>query len=374
MRRPMRRLRRYALFLALVVGSIAGVDQWLFHGRKASERTAEGQGAPPQISTEQREEAVRGPFASRAACEAALRGRSRSPSTKRAPRLGTWNVRWFPFGTANGKDPAQRTDIAWLACAIALLDVDVLAVQEFLDNPEGRSAALDLTAKLDALTGGRHRLELDDCTGNGRQHVGLLWNDERVQLSDVRSIAALNPAGSMCASSLRPGLGARARFVDGTDLHVISVHLDSGEQQRDFDRRAVTIAALDSLLPALRSQDEDLIILGDFNAMGCERCTPTVSASDELRTLDASLSALELRRLVHPPGNQCTHYYRGQAGLLDLAIASAPLKERLASVRAEGACAALECGKPKRGTTVAAWQALSDHCPLVIELKQARKR
>ena len=372
MRRAMRRLRRYALFLALVLGSIAGIDQWLFHGEEAGERTAEGQGAPPPISAEKREEAVRGPFASRAACEAALR--ARSPSAKRAPRLGTWNVRWFPFGSASGKDAGQRTDIAWLACAIALLDVDVLAVQEFLDNPEGRGAALDLTAKLDALTGGRHRLELDDCSGNGRQHVGLLWNEKRVQLSDVRSIAALNPAGSMCASSLRPGLGARAVFVDGTDLHLVSVHLDSGKQARDFDRRAGSIAALDSLLPAWRAQDRDLIILGDFNAMGCDGCAPAVSASDELRTLDASLGALDLHRLPHRPGNQCSHYYRGHAGLLDLAVASAPLRERLASVRAECVCAALECGKPKRGTTVAAWQSLSDHCPLVVELKQVRER
>jgi predicted extracellular nuclease len=278
-------------------------------------------------------------------------------------------VRWFPRGTHNGKDPTQRTDVAWLACAIALLDVDVLAVQEFLDNPEARNASADLLEKLDAITGGRHRLELDECAGSGRQHVGLLWNERRVTLSDARSIAALNPVGTTCGASLRPGFGAYARFADGTGLHVISVHLDSGEQLRDFEHRKASLSALDGVLRELHAGDTDALVLGDYNAMGCSVCTPKVAASEELSAIDSFVRSVGVTRLEQPLGNRCSHYYRGHPGLLDLALVSESLHSQVASLRAEGVCAALECSRPRRGASLFAWQTLSDHCPVVIALK-----
>ena len=47
-------------------------------------------------------------------------------------RIGTWNVRWFPDGVP-GVAPERRrnpTNIEWLACAIAYINVDVLGMQE----------------------------------------------------------------------------------------------------------------------------------------------------------------------------------------------------------------------------------------------------
>ena len=37
-------------------------------------------------------------------------------------------------------------------------------------------------------------------------------------------------------------------------------------------------------------------------------------------------------------------------------------------LRAEGACRALECGRPARGASPASLERLSDHCPLVLQL------
>jgi endonuclease/exonuclease/phosphatase family metal-dependent hydrolase len=381
MLRAMRRVRRFVsrvlglvfVLVVLFVGSLVGFDQ--------SEAAHHLDRAPPSPKPPAERKASRsqlkGPFGSPEACNEAWAARSQSRREARAqrgPRLGTWNVRWFPLGSKNGKNLAEHTDIAWLACAIAWLDVDVLAVQEFLDNPAARVAQQELLAQLDALTGGRHQLELDDCAGSGRQHVGLLWNEARVKLESARSIAALNPAGSMCASSLRPGFGARARFADGTDLHVISVHLDSGIEARDYEHRATSVHALRELLPALRSTDQDVLVLGDYNAMGCSKCAPAVTASDELGALDATVGRLSLRRLEHPLGNRCTHYYKGHAGLLDLAIASAPLRERVVRTGAEGVCEALACERPKRGERPLAWDTLSDHCPVIVQLEPSSKR
>lgn len=381
MLRAMRRVRRLfsrALVLAvLVLGSLAGLDQWLLHADEGAETNAAP--APRTTPATERKASgsqLKGPFGSPEACTAAWAARSKSvleARKKRGPRIGAWNVRWFPLGSKDGKNLAEHTDIGWLACAIALLDVDVLAVQEFLDSPKARAAQLDLIAQLDALTGGRHRLELDDCAGSGRQHVGLLWNEQRVTLKGLRSIASLNPTGSMCGSSLRPGFGGRARFSDGTDLHVISVHLDSGIEARDFEHRATSVHTLRELLPTLRSSDEDVLVLGDFNAMGCSKCAPVVSASDELSKLDATAAGLSLHRLEHALGNRCTHYYRGHAGLLDLALASTSLMTRVERTGAAGVCEALVCERPKRGERPLAWDTLSDHCPVIVQLTPALK-
>lgn len=377
MLRAMRRVRRFVvrvlLLAVLVLGSLAGLDQWVLH----ADELGPAETPPPTPDVSRKYAALPGPFGSPEACAKLWAERSQSVSaarSRRGPRIGSWNVRWFPLGSESGKNLADRTDLDWLACAIAQLDVDVLALQEILDNAEARAAQLDLIDKLDALTGGRHRLELDDCTGGRRQHVGLLWNEARVKLESVRSIAALNPAGSMCASSLRPGLGGHARFEDGSDLHVISVHLDSGEKARDFQHRAVSVRALASILPELRARDADALVLGDYNAMGCSDCAPAVTAKDELAQLDGSLSELALHRLEHGLGNRCTHYYRGRGGLLDLAVATAPLKDRLQAVHASGVCEALACERPRRGETARAWEVLSDHCPLIVQLERASKR
>jgi endonuclease/exonuclease/phosphatase family metal-dependent hydrolase len=377
MLRAMRRLKRWALLLAVVIGSIAWLDQWLLAAGEPAPVEQPEQAERAEAAESRGKEAVEGAFGSRAGCEEALRARderrARAELRPRGPRIATWNVRWFPRGSANGKDRSERTDVAWLACAIALLDVDVLAVQEILSDLDGRRAALDLTARLDELTGGRYRLELDDCAGGGRQHVGLLWNEERVTMRALGSIAALNPTGEMCAGSLRPGFGGHARFADGTDLHVVSVHLDSGEQTRDFENRGRSVAALSDVISALATSDRDALVLGDFNAMGCDACRPVVSAADELSALDAKLKAIGLERLVHDEAdNRCSHYYRARAGLLDLAVASASIAGRVATTRADGVCTALRCERPGRGKGVAAWQNLSDHCPVVLELKPSR--
>jgi hypothetical protein len=261
MRRVRRFVARVLVLAVLVLGSLAGLDQWVLH----ADEPAPAPAPPPERSeppAPRKRSAFSGPFGSPEACRKAWAERARSVSearSKRGPRIASWNVRWFPLGSDDGKNLAEHTDLDWLACAIAQLDVDVLAVQEFLDNAEARAARLDLIEKLDALTGGRHRIELDECAGGRRQHVGLLWNEARVTLDDVRSIAALNPKGAMCAASLRPGIGAHARFVDGTDLHVISVHLDSGEEARDYEHRGRSVRALASLLPELRRRDADVL-------------------------------------------------------------------------------------------------------------------
>jgi endonuclease/exonuclease/phosphatase family metal-dependent hydrolase len=281
-------------------------------------------------------------------------------------------VRWFPYGEKR-RDGAHGTDVPWLACAIASMDVDVLAVQEFVQDAGGRSALLDLRARLDELTHGRWRDQLDDCSASGFQHVGFLYDSARVQLRSAQTLGGLNPGASACAHNLRPGFGAYARFGGGPDLSLIALHLDSGVDARDFGHRARSLAALSSVLKQLdqHARDPDLLLLGDFNTMGCKHCEPPVTAGTELAHLDAELRALSLTRLHAPAEHACSQYHRGKAGMLDHIVASAGMEELATGARVEvfGPCRDLACGPAGRGEDVDAWEHLSDHCPLVVELR-----
>jgi len=330
-----------------------------------------GTGKPPRPPNQGA--ALAGPFGSLAACEAAVRGKPHRAKGA-PPRIGTWNIRWFPRGSAKGDDPDRRTDVAWLACAIASLEVDVLAMQEIVQDPQGRAALLDLQARLDARTGGRWQAHADACPGSGRQHVGLLFDASRVELDDAREIAALNPGDGACALNLRPGFGARARFGDGTQVDIVTLHLDSGLTPRDHDHRVQSWDALRGVVAAGKGS-AGVIVLGDFNTMGCKQCEPKLDAQSEVADLDARIETSGLRRLSPAAGHVCSHYYDGHAGLLDHVLVttagSRSLAER-ARLEVHGVCEALACEKPARGARPDALERLSDHCPLVVQLEPAR--
>jgi endonuclease/exonuclease/phosphatase family metal-dependent hydrolase len=311
------------------------------------------------------------PFGSFAACEAYLKLHTRRPQA--GPRIGSWNIRWFPNGTSHGHDPNKQTDIPWLACAIATLDVDVLAVEEITQGPEGRSALLDLLEALDGYTHGSWQGQFDECAGSGRQHVGFLFDSRRVAMTEMGDVAGLNPGSSACALNLRPGYGAHASFVGGPDLWLVAVHLDSGVMQRDFDHRRESVARLPEVAAQLaqRFADDDLIVLGDWNTMGCKGCEGgDVSAEDEIMRIDHALSEAAFTRVPMPPGTACSHYYHGHAGLLDHVAAHAGVRTLAAHATLEvhGLCAELQCKPLARAAPEAALAHLSDHCPLVLEL------
>ncbi len=283
-------------------------------------------------------------------------------------RIGTWNVRWFPEG-GPGKEPhAERaTDVPWLACAIALLDVDLLAVQEFKAHARAQEAVRELIELLDRHTAGAWRIELDDCPNRSGQHVGVLYDSSRVEQLESRQYDELNPHGVGCQDQLRPGMGGYYRFAGGLDLHVASVHLKSGTTRRSLDLRQRSLASLASTRRQLnaRSSDDDLLVLGDFNTMGCPRCSVRMDADAELGDFEARLAGLGFRRLSSDPG--CSEYYRGHGGLLDHLVVTATMAEaRGVSAEVWGYCRSEACGRVA-GAMPAAYHRLSDHCPLVAE-------
>lgn len=312
-------------------------------------------------------------WASPEACHAALaRGRTR----RRAPgtaAVATWNIRWFPDGVPFGsRERPQPTNIDWLACALAWLSVDVVALQEIQTHPAAIDEMANVVARLGRHTHSRWRLALDDCEGPSFQHVGLLWNTRRVSTRTLRVIGALNPRGGPCAGRLRPGFGGRLRFAGGLDVHLVSVHLKSGPEPASQALRAQSLAAVGAAYAQLQRMEpeQDVVLAGDFNTQGCPRCAPPVEPSGEIASLDlAPVAGVPEFRRVQASAS-CTHYARGRPASLDHFLVAGGMRELGGTARAsvEGVCAERDCEALPRRSSARALRELSDHCPVVLEL------
>lgn len=295
------------------------------------------------------------------------------PNDPATLRVGTWNIRWFPRGCpSNESCPNQATDIPWLACTIAWMNVDVLAIQEILATPDAEFSLNALRADLARLTGGSWQVDLQACGGTSDQHVGFLWNGSRVallQLTDTWELngAATGPTGSACAGNLRPGRYASANTPIGVDVHLLSVHFDSGRTSRDYDHRRQATQRIGQIrvgnTPILE-RDRDVLVLGDFNTMG-RQDGPPVSAQEELAVFDQELTP-GFRRLPMTPN--CTEYFEGKAGALDHIVASTGMQEVAATARVTGYCAVAGCANLTSPMPAAA-ERLSDHCPVVVDIQ-----
>jgi endonuclease/exonuclease/phosphatase family metal-dependent hydrolase len=261
--------RRYRGLLRWAVVLVAGLV-----GRAS---LGQGQGAshaPRPLPTGDSTAGAQSAFASPESCAALVGKQQRLPRAPQVARFASWNLHWFPDGKP-GSDGAG-SDLGWLACALAWLDADVIAVQEVKQTPPARAALEQLLRELNRLSAGRYVSRLDDCGSRVPQHVGLIWNEARVKASNLGDVAALNPSGEACGKQLRPGLSARLRFRGGLDLTVISAHFKSMADERALDLRESTFAAVPGVLRDLsqRAGDSDLLLLGDLNTMGCDDCTP----------------------------------------------------------------------------------------------------
>jgi hypothetical protein len=81
--------------------------------------------SPPETSAE------RTVWTSPEGCQQVVeRGGRMPPATPATLRVGTWNIRWFPRGCPSHETcPEQTTDLPWLACTIAWMQVDLLALK-----------------------------------------------------------------------------------------------------------------------------------------------------------------------------------------------------------------------------------------------------
>ena len=307
-------------------------------------------------------------------CQAAIQnGLRMADGLSNTLRVGTWNLRWFPVGSAPEQYQAssEPTDLDWLMCAIRWMQVDVLAIQESLATPAAKQAWKTLTNQLSAQTGDTWRFHQQPCGRPEDHHIGLLWNDSRVALSKFDSLWQLNAKASSaknpCTSGLRPGHYAyvQSRQKDGADFHLITVHLKSGPTVFAVEQRQKAFNRIDKAVAPLLKHDQDVVILGDFNTMGAGDRQSQLS---ELKYLRRFVAKEKPGFTDLPAQPQCSQYFRGRGGQLDHILIANGMKEvTVESVQVTGYCAIANCQRI-RGDYPLAYRRLSDHCPVILEI------
>lgn len=302
-----------------------------------------------------------------------IEGCERAGELERAPgiaRIATWNVRWFPDGTYHD-DPESdyATDGEWLACEMARLNADVFAIQEFKKHPRAAERADQLIERLDRATGGAWQIVLDDCPHENLPHVGFLYDSSRVRGSDFRAIAALNPHNGPCDQAAHPGFAGRFELSGGLDVELVSVHAQWGLGAEDLELRRRTYHALGEVYRDILEDtgDRDVIFLGDFNTNGCTDCGEALTGVEEIAELNRIARAIDHPFHVLGADAACTEYENGVAWMLDHAVVPTGMAEAEgATATVHGYCGAVEC---RAGDDLpAAFQSLSDHCPVVVDL------
>jgi endonuclease/exonuclease/phosphatase family metal-dependent hydrolase len=298
-----------------------------------------------------------------------------TPTAPREPgvaRFMSYNLRWFPDGMPGKRAGEHPTDIEWLACAIAASRVDVVLLQEIKTTPRARQALGALVAALNRHTGGSFETHLDPCPIETSQHVGLLYGTARTRASHFQTYAGLNPHGEPCRDQLRPGFGGYFEFPGGLDLHVVSVHFKSGPQRRDHELRLRSLAGLGGVIAQATGArvDDDIVVGGDLNTMGCRHCSPAISAGAELELFRTRLAAGTPPWSLVASRQSCSEYHGGAGVLLDHFVLSGGLARGAGAVESEvaGYCADVSCRPFPSNRPPAAYRSLSDHCPVVLEL------
>jgi len=73
---------------------------------------------------------------------------------------------------------------------------DVMAIEEIRSTRKADAAWAAVTDGISGHIGGDWRVDLQSCGGELAQHVGFLWNAERVTLSDAEDVWQMNGAPS----------------------------------------------------------------------------------------------------------------------------------------------------------------------------------
>jgi endonuclease/exonuclease/phosphatase family metal-dependent hydrolase len=295
---------------------------------------------------------------------------ARAP-VSRAPRVGTWNIRYFPDSQeAAQSDEGAATDVPWLACAIATLDLDVLAIQEFKNTPEAVTKQQELIAGLNQHTSGDWQIQLAPCTPDDVQHPGFLYDASRVTGSQFREIPSLNPE-PVCSNYVSPGFAGYFGIEGGPDFHFVSVHMAAGTNGGSVEDRGYSVSAMQAVVAdaQLLVPDTDVIFAGDFNTSGCDECDPSLSSESEIRNVSDQLVQFAPPLSLLPATESCSREDGDNSRLLDHFAVAQSMQEVPAGSESHvsGFCEETSCSRLREWHEEAR-DRLSDHCPLTLDL------
>lgn len=276
--------------------------------------------------------------------------------------IGAYNIRNFDY------DVRYRinTNKPELSIMLKNLNVDVLSVEEINNTQEWDKF---IAQKMPG-----YASEVSRCGGAHGQHLGFLYNENKVELlSFHEDMSISNPGGqSSCDSGSRPlAIGLFKIKATGQKFYGLTAHLKSGGHAGSLAKRAKQYQIIKEIINDLKAKSgvKDFYIAGDLNTTEYVNKGPDFS---QLSQVVKDLGMLDLTSNL-----KCTAYYWGGTddgietpSMLDhiivtpgLLIVSSPKAE------AHGHCRTASCREVPIRELGISYESVSDHCPITATIQ-----
>lgn len=287
-----------------------------------------------------------------------------------ALRVATYNIRNFDYDTRS----STPTDKVALAEIMTNLQADLIAVQE-ITKP-------DVFADFIKEHMPDHKVALTQCGGAHGQHLGFVYNQYKVQLlnlnEDERTTGVSKKQGNACPTEgSRPLAIGKFRDMEGKlGLFVaIAVHLKSGGDPKSQEKRRDQYGEIVKALDEMRGQGEkSLMVMGDFNST-------EYAENEQGRSRFLQVFNQVKMEDLGEETVRCSNYYikNGQGGkgaeltasVLDHILVNQEMmkKMKVTPAQAQAHCQVHQCQSMTAQDLGASYQGVSDHCPLLTEVK-----
>ena len=189
---------------------------------------------------------------------------------QRRPQLaiGTWNLEFLgaPGNLRNDTPPRTDADVAAIGQKIKALGVAVLAVQEICGEAPLQQVASSIGPSWSFVlgtTGG-----WDD--GKTAQNIGFLYDSAVVELLSAEELLAFPRKLEEVPIFHRVPVTVCFKVrATGFDFRMVTVHLKAGQKAQDEQKRRLEATTLHGWLQQLQrtpGEDQDIVVLGDFNS------------------------------------------------------------------------------------------------------------
>jgi endonuclease/exonuclease/phosphatase family metal-dependent hydrolase len=217
-------------------------------------------------------------------------------------RLGTWNLEFLGAeGDFRSKLPLRDdADYRALGAKVKDLGVHVLAVQEINDEASLQRVAAAAGPSWRVLLGTSG--SWDD--GKTAQRVGFVWDGTALELLAAEELLELpREVDGVPIFHRVPVVACFRHKATGFDFRAVTVHLKAGQKPADEQKRKLEAKALHQWFAALAvrpREDQDVVLLGDFNSTYTAEPELILEQGGVLRYLDQTTPSPTIQHFAEP--------------------------------------------------------------------------
>jgi endonuclease/exonuclease/phosphatase family metal-dependent hydrolase len=277
-------------------------------------------------------------------------------------RFATYNIRNFDYDERS-QTPTNKNQ---LKNTLKNINADLLAVQEINEAFVFESFVRNNFYKYD--------VALSECGGSHGQKLGFVYDTSKFKLvefkEDFRTVNPKKTGNTVCQGS-RPLAIARFKMKKSNEeLIAISVHLKAGGHKKSIAKRFAQLEILTKVVRYYQAKGiRNVVVMGDFNS------TEYYYKSKEYRRFVRVVSEMDM--IDTSKEIKCTSYWWGgeedgqqYPSILDHVLVSPALaKGKTPKAKPLAHCQKLSCNINSEYDMGINFDEVSDHCPVVTEIK-----